>query len=72
MRPFTRMLLIASDFAFDQTSNQPDGTAIGSHVHVDEELQLMNPEGTGLVGTLTQASATLPPALPPAAAEGRY
>ena len=32
MRPFTRMLLIASDFAFDQTSNQPDETVSGSLV----------------------------------------
>ena len=32
MRPFTRMLLIASDFAFDQTSNQADDTVSGSLV----------------------------------------
>lgn len=33
MRPFTRMLLIASDFAFDQTSNQPDDSISGSLVN---------------------------------------
>jgi hypothetical protein len=32
MRPFTRMLLIASDFAFDQTSNQQDDAVSGSLV----------------------------------------
>jgi hypothetical protein len=32
MRPFARMLLIASDFAFDQTSNQPDEAVSGSLV----------------------------------------
>jgi hypothetical protein len=32
MRPFARMLLLASDFAFDQTSNQPDETVSGSLV----------------------------------------
>ena len=31
MRPFTRMLLIASDFAFDQ-SNQPDEAVTGGLV----------------------------------------
>ena len=67
-------------------TNQPDGTAIGHFVNVEEALEIpitsiaqkaatvtldvkavggsysgtLNPEGTELVGTLTQGSATLP------------
>jgi hypothetical protein len=67
-------------------SNQPDGTATGSFVNVDEGLEIpittitqkvssvtldvkavggsysgaLNPEGTELVGTLTQGPAVLP------------